>query len=69
MSITILCPHCGHENHVMPLPLPTSINCDIDSGGCDKLFLYSAKTIVTHQVTIFKLPEPELVLTVTGGAA
>lgn len=67
MSIVIVCPHCGHKNHAEPANLPTSIYCNVDAGGCDKLFLYSAEAKVTYDVKVYVLPEPTV--QEEGGAA
>lgn len=45
-SVKVNCPYCGKENKLSADRFPTwwAAYCDIEMGGCDKLFVY--KTIV-----------------------
>lgn len=50
----ITCPHCGHKSRQKPAFMEVAA-CDVDEGGCDEHFVYTATPITTYKVNTFTL--------------
>jgi hypothetical protein len=59
-NVYAICPLCGFENKLFPHHMSTGLNlvtCDLEEGGCDKIFAVEATPTVNLKVYKMELVE------------